>query len=61
MNGKSGTAIRLVDCAKTFPNGTRGSSFFDLVTAKSSIETGLIFFNRARAPSAYSASRSMPM
>ena len=23
MNGKSGTAIRLVDCAKTFPNGTR--------------------------------------
>ncbi len=23
MNGKSGTSIRLVDCAKTFPNGTR--------------------------------------
>ncbi len=23
MNGKAGTAIRLVDCAKTFPNGTR--------------------------------------
>jgi putative spermidine/putrescine transport system ATP-binding protein len=23
MNGKAGTAIRLADCAKTFPNGTR--------------------------------------